>query len=166
MEEILRKYVQEFNEHDNEYYKQLVSNDCAEKWMQENIPLIEIPDKTIEKIYYFRWWVFRKHIKSTEDGYIITEFLPPVPWGGKHNSIIAAAGHHIAEAKWLKCGKTLIEDYVKFWLEEKCLTYLYSSWIIYAMYEHCRHINDFSFGKENLELLMNFYEKTEKWQNR
>lgn len=162
MKEILRKYVHEFNENDTEHYKQLIENADAGSWLEENIPLIEISDKTIEKIYYFRWWTFRKHIKHTEDGYVITEFLPPVLWGGKHNTIIAAAGHHISEAKWLKCGKKLIEDYTKFWLDEKSYTYLYSSWIIYALYEYCRHTGDFSFGTENLDLLVNYYEKTEK----
>ncbi|MBR5586447.1 MAG: hypothetical protein IKW02_00630 [Clostridia bacterium] len=162
MKEHLKKYVREFNENDKEYYKQLISNDEAEKWLEENIPLIEIPDKTIEKIYYFRWWTFRKHIKSTEDGCLITEFLPEVLWGGKHNTIIAAAGHHIAEAKWLKCGEKLIEDYTKFWLDEKSYTYLYSSWIIYALYEYCKHINDFSFGIKNIDLLVKYYETTAK----
>ena len=79
----------------------------------------------MEEIYYFRWWTFRKHIKDTSDGKVITEFLPPVYWGGTHNTIIAAAGHHIAEAKWLKCSKDLIESYAKFWLDEKSKTYLY-----------------------------------------
>lgn len=161
MNDILKGYVNQFNTNDIEYYKQDIENSNAMKWMQENIPLIEIPDKTIEEIYYFRWWVFRKHIKSTEDGYVITEFLPPVPWSGKHNTIIAAAGHHIAEAKWLKCSKKIVEDYAKFWLEEKSKTYLYSSWIIQAIFEFCTHRNDFSFGIANLDLLVNYYEKTE-----
>lgn len=162
MEPGLREYVKKFNADDNEYYKSCINNAEAEKWMAQNVPLIEIPDKTIEEIYYFRWWTFRKHIKNTEDGYVITEFLPDVLWGGKHNTIIAAAGHHISEAKWLKCGRKLIEDYAKFWFDEKSLTYLYSSWIIHAVYEYCRHINDFSFGTKNLEFLVNYYEKTEK----
>ena len=97
----LREYVEKFNRDDNEYYKQDISNQMAADWMEENIPLIDIPDKVLEEIYYFRWWVFRKHIKTTSDGFVITEFLPEVPWGGTHNTIIAAAGHHIAEAKWL-----------------------------------------------------------------
>ncbi len=161
MEKILKSYVTKFNQDDKEYYKQDIDNANAESWMEENIPLIEVPDKTIEEIYYFRWWTFRKHIKSTEDGYVITEFLPPVGWAGKHNTIIAATGHHISEGKWLKCGKTILEDYAKFWLEEKSKTYLYSSWILYSILEYCTYINDFSFGIENLDLLVNYYEKTE-----
>lgn len=157
----LREYVEKFNRDDNEYYKQDISNQMAADWMEENIPLIDIPDKVLEEIYYFRWWVFRKHIKTTSDGFVITEFLPEVPWGGAHNTIIAAAGHHIAEAKWLKCSKMLIEDYLKLWFEEKSKTYGYSSWIIYSLYAYCLHVNDFSFGVENLSLLIRYYDKIE-----
>ena len=133
----------------------------AEGWLSENIPLIDIPDKLLEEIYYFRWWVFRKHIKSTPDGLVITEFLPTVYWGGTHNTIIAAAGHHISEARWLKCGKRIIEDYLKLWFEEKSKTYHYSSWIIYSLYEYCMRTGDFSFGIDNLSLLMKYYDKIE-----
>lgn len=158
MEKILKSYVEKFNRDDNECYKQSIDNSHAEEWMKENIPLIDVPDKTIEEIYYFRWWVFRKHIKETEDGYMITEFLPPVRWGGTHNTIIAAAGHHLSEGKWLKNAKKYIEDYVLLWLEEKSKTYLYSSWLLYALFEYCTHINDYSFGIKNLDLLVNYYE--------
>ncbi len=162
MQKLLKSYVEKFNKDDEELYKQDISNDQCLLWLEENVPLVELPDKTIEEIYYFRWWTFRKHLRSTEDGIVITEFLPKVPWGGKHNTIIAAVGHHVSEAKWLKTCKNIIEDYLKFWLEEKSNTYLYSSWLIYSVYEYCKHTNDFSFGINNLPLLINFYENTHK----
>lgn len=158
MKEILKNYVHRFNADDKEYYIQDIPNEMAERWMAENVPLIEIPDKTIEETYYFRWWTFRKHIKSTEDGYVLTEFLPPVSWGGTHNTIIAPVGHHLAEGKWMRCGKTILEDYAKFWLEEKSKTYLYSTWLLNAIWEVCRHNNDYSFGVEHLDLMIRYYE--------
>ncbi len=84
--------------------------------------------------------------------------MAPVSWAGKHNTIIAASGFHISEAKWLKCGKELVEDYVKFWLDEKSYTYLYSTWLIYSVYEYCKHINDFTFAVNNIDLLVRFFE--------
>ena len=87
--------------------------------------------------------------------------MPPVTWGGKYNTIIAPIGNHVSEAKWLKCGKRLIEDFTKFWLEEKSNTYWYSTWIVYSVYEYCSLINDFSFGINNLDLLIKYHEKTE-----
>ena len=160
MKNLLKSYVEKFNSDDVELYRQDIDNDQCLSWLGDNVPLVELPDKTIEEIYYFRWWTFRKHLRSTEDGIVITEFLPKVPWSGKHNTIIAAAGHHVSEAKWLKSCKKIIENYLRFWLEEKGNTYLYSSWLIYSVYEYCKHINDFTFGINNLPLLINFYQKT------
>ena len=162
MQDLLHRYVSEFNQNDNEYYHQDIKNADAAEWMSKNIPLISIPDKEIERTYYFRWWVFRKHLKTTSDGYVITEFLPPVYWGGKHNTIIAAAGHHLSEAKWLRCNKKLIEDYSLLVLEEKTKTYLYSSWLIAAILEYCTHTGDFSFGIKHLDLMVSYYETTER----
>ncbi len=77
---ILRPYIENFNQHDNELYPQHVPNDSAYSYLAKNVPLIEVPDKDIEETYYFRWWTFRKHLKKTEDGFVITEFLPKIPW--------------------------------------------------------------------------------------
>ena len=162
MKEKILAYVKEFCACDEEHYKQDIPNLLAAEFLLENIPYIDIPDKVIEKTYYFRWWTFRKHIKTTEDGLVITEFLPPVPWAGKHNTIVAAAGHHIAEAKWLKCGRGLIGDYASLWLSEKGDPYSYGSWLLYAIYEYCRHIGDDRLGKENLSALVRYFETMEK----
>ena len=160
--EKLKTYVDKFNSDDNEYYKQDIDNAHAYEWLKENAPYFECPDKTIEEIFYFRLWTLRKHIKTTEDGIMITEFLPPVPWGGKHNTIIAPTAHHINEVKWLKNSPKLLEDYCKLWLEEKSNTYLYSSPFIYAMYMYSVHNNNFEFVCQNLDLIINYYTKTEQ----
>ncbi|WP_439483613.1 hypothetical protein [Cyclobacterium plantarum] len=78
-----RHYIENFNQMDNELYIQHVPNDSAFLFLAEHIPLIEVPDKDIEETYSFRWWTYRKHIKHTEDGFVITEFLPKAPWSGK-----------------------------------------------------------------------------------
>jgi hypothetical protein len=73
--DLLKKYVDRFNENDNELYKQYISNEEAFPFLSKNIPIIDLPDKVIEETYYFRWWTYRKHIKNTDDGFVITEFL-------------------------------------------------------------------------------------------
>ena len=158
----LAEYVYKFNGSDEECYKNDIDNEHAYEWMAENIPLIECPDKTLEMIYYFRWWTFRKHIKNTCDGYVITEFLPEVPWSGRHNAIAAPVGHHIAEAKWLKCRKKLIEEYAMFWLDGNEDIYSYSNWLIYALYEYSEFSNNYSFGIDNLDKLIYMYGRWEK----
>ena len=65
------------------------------------IPLIDISDKNIEEVYYYRWHSFCSHIKMTPLGYIITEFTPEVFWGGIYGSIACPIGHHMYEGRWL-----------------------------------------------------------------
>src|SRR5690242_15257861 len=79
--------VESFNRGDTELTTNAISNARAWDWMKENIPWFDCSDKEIQEIYYFRWWTFRKHLSQSPAGYIITEFLPPVPWAGKFNSI-------------------------------------------------------------------------------
>lgn len=49
-------------------------------WYQANIPFIDLPDKTIENVYYYRWRVAHEAQKYTgaKNGWIVTEFLGPV----------------------------------------------------------------------------------------
>lgn len=61
------KYVFKFNSNDEVLTIQAVPNALAEQWMEVEVPCFECPDPVIEEVYYFRWWVFRKHIKNKED---------------------------------------------------------------------------------------------------
>lgn len=111
-----RHYVNDFNRNDEELYVQLFPNDEAEDFLSNNIPYFECSDKEIEKIYYYRWWTYRKHLKQTPEGFIITEFLPTVPWAGKYNGISCPAIHHFNEGRWLHNQKYL-ESYAWYWLK-------------------------------------------------
>lgn len=144
----LRDYILEFNLNDEECYRNDIDNAHAYEWLAEEIPVLECPDKVIEKTYYFRWWVYRKHIKTTPEGYIITEFLPNVPWSGKYNAINAASCHHIMEGRWLKNAKRYLTDYIYFFLNNPCEGMRYSSWLIDAAkcfnnVKACLNIPDF-----------------------
>ncbi|MGA7340229.1 MAG: glycosyl hydrolase family 65 protein [Terracidiphilus sp.] len=83
-------------------------------WFAANIPWLDVPDKDLEQIYYFRWYSFQKHIRSTPDGHIIDEFLDNVPWAGKFNAIDCAAEDHLKEARWLRDPAYADED-ARFW---------------------------------------------------
>ncbi|HEX3358871.1 MAG TPA: trehalase family glycosidase [Tepidisphaeraceae bacterium] len=134
-----KHHVDSFNAMDEETIVNLIPNTQSWQWMTQNIPLFTCPDKTIEKIYYFRWWTYRKHIVQTPAGLVVTEFLPPVSHGGPFNTISCAAGHHIAEGRWLRDQKFL-DDYTRFWFRgdngKPLRTFHhYSSWIASAMYD-------------------------------
>src|SRR5690242_15890603 len=53
----------------------LLKNAGEAAWMVDNVPLFECSDRDLQETYYFRWHVYRRHIKPTPDGYVITEFL-------------------------------------------------------------------------------------------
>lgn len=104
------------------------------EWFEENIPYLDVPDETMKQIYYFRWYTYRNHIrKTTEDYYIISEFLPNVSWAGKHNSINCPAGLHVAEGRWLQNSEYL-DDYLAHWLDNGGAVRSYSFWIADAYY--------------------------------
>ena len=160
--DLLKKYIEKFNQQDEEFITQYISNQEAYDWLKDNIPLLECPDKEVEETYYFRWWVYRKHIKNTPEGYIITEFLPEVYWAGKYNSINCAAGHHLYEGRWLRDGAVYMEDYIRFWLKGSGDVRSYSTWIADAIYQYCLVKGDFHIALELLPELIKNYEQWER----
>lgn len=136
---VVKKYVDKFNADDDEIYIQYVSNKDAANFLKKNIPLFDCPDEQIKAVYYFRWWTFRKHIKKGEDTFVITEFLPKVPWSGKFNTISCPAAFHIWEGRWL-ADKTFVRDYLEFWCFGGGSARTYSFWLAdsaYRFYQVC-----------------------------
>jgi len=155
-----RHYVEAFNRNDRELYGQHISNAQAWAFLRDNIPLLDCPDKELEEIYYFRWWTYRKAIKQTPDGFIITEFLPPVGWAGKHNAISCAAGHHIREGRWLHDPK-FMEDYIRFWLRKGGPLRSYSFWVADSVWQHACVTGE---RAEALELLPDLIRNYGEWE--
>jgi hypothetical protein len=122
-----RHYVEAFNRNDVERKVNYVGNKAAWGWLEQNIPFFESSDKGLEEIYYFRWWTFRKHIKQTPDGFVVTEFLPDVPWAGKSNTISCSAAHHFYEGRWLR-DRQYLADYAYFWFRKGGEPRRYSFW--------------------------------------
>lgn len=116
-ESLLRGYVRAFNAADEEYVKQYIPDADAEAWLISQVPRIAVPDRDIERTYYFRWWTYRKHLKKTPEGFVVTEFLPGVPWAGKYNTIPCAVTHHIREGRWLR-DNTFLNDYIALWYRD------------------------------------------------
>jgi hypothetical protein len=130
-----RHYSNTFNQNDEELYTQVYANSNAWDFLKANIPLFECPDEDLERTYYFRWWTYRKHLKRTPDGWVITEFLPQVSWSAKHNTISCPAGHHFYEGRWLADAKYL-DDYAAFWFRKGGSPRQYSFWAADAIYAY------------------------------
>jgi hypothetical protein len=156
----LRSHVQAFNGQDHTHFGQAISNEAAADWMARNVPLFACPDKGFEETYYFRWWTFRKHIKETADGFVITEFLPKVGWSGKHNTISCPAGHHFREGRWIR-DRRYLDDYAVFWFRKGGEPRRYSFWAADAVYQRALSLGDFALAGELLPDLIANYEAWE-----
>lgn len=154
-------YIEEFNKTDQELYAQVYPNSRAWEFLSTNIPFFECPDKMMEKVYYFRWWTYRKHIKQTPDGYVISEFLPPVGWAGKHNTISCAAGHHLYEGRWLH-DPAYLENYSIFWFRKGGDPRNYSFWAADAMWARYLVNGNAALVKDLLPDLVRNWEAWEK----
>ena len=134
-----KHYIDYFNRMVDEDVVNHVPNAEAWKWMKDNIPFFECPDKNFEEIYYYRWWTFRKHIKQTPKGFIITEFLKPVKHATEYNAISCALGHHLYEGRWLH-DRRYLDQYILFWLRSgeggglQPRFHQYSGWTADAVY--------------------------------
>jgi hypothetical protein len=127
--ESFKPLVEQFNADDNELYKNAIPNAEAWDFLAANVPIFECPDKEFEKTYWFRWWTYRKHLKKTPVGWVVTEFAPGVSWAGRFNTINMAAELHLAEGRWLRDPQYL-DDYSRFWFgvgEKGSL--VYTNWL-------------------------------------
>ncbi len=74
------------------------------QWYVDNLPFFECSDKQIEQVYYYRWKLYKAHLRNVgKDEYVVTEFINHVPWDRHpYCTINAASMHHIYEGRWLK----------------------------------------------------------------
>ena len=160
LDALLRRYIEAFNAADEEIYVEDIPNSQAYTFLRNKIPLFTCPDKTIEEVYYFRWWTYRKHVKTLNlppgrKVVVVTEFMPRVPWAGLGNTICAAAGHHIMEGRWIRGNDTILDDYSRFWLTEKGKVdpRRYSFWVASVLWSRFLVNGNFTFLRELLPKL-------------
>lgn len=161
LNEKLRAYVEEFNASDQEIYRQEIPNTEAFSYLQQNAPLLDCPDKELEKTYYFRLWTLRKHWKQTPFGHVLTEFLPPVGWAGPYNTINCPVGHHLREARWLSDAPDRLWEYICFWLNDHGNAFTYSMWFASAVEAYFSIYPNAERMKEILPKLDRLYKKRE-----
>lgn len=84
-------------------------------WFERNIPFFDCSDPQITEIYYYRWKLYKSHLKDLGSrGYIVTEFLDDVGWARKPSqSLNDATAFHINEGRWLKDNRYM-DDYINF----------------------------------------------------
>lgn len=84
-------------------------------WYERNIPFFDCSDPDLTRIYYYRWQVYRSHLRDLGPrGYIVTEFLDDVGWALKPwQSLNDATAFHLLEGRWLR-NRRYIDDYIDF----------------------------------------------------
>lgn len=161
-----KHYVDYFNGMEDEGVINYIPNAESWSWMKENTPFFECPDKDFEQIYYYRWWTYRKHIKQTPDGFVLTEFITPVGHAGAYNTISCALSHHINEGRWLK-NQQYLNEYILFWFRGRnggpqSHLHKFSSWVADALYNRYLVDNDREFLIGLLPDLVSDYKKWEE----
>ncbi|CAG9955858.1 unnamed protein product [Clonostachys rosea f. rosea IK726] len=96
---------------------QLLNDVEDHDWFERNIPFLDVPHQQIQNVYYYRWQIYKEHLVYTgaQYGYMPSEFLYPASYGAPYGGIVAAAGHHMNEGRWLRDVK-YGEDTVNYWL--------------------------------------------------
>jgi hypothetical protein len=124
----------------------------GQTFLKQNIPFIDIPDKGIQDVYYYRWSSLQRHLRYTVagTGYIITEFIQPVGYAGALNTINAAAGHQIDEARWLR-SNFYNDDYIQAYTRGPGNSTQYTHWILDALKRRSDANGDKTYASGQLE---------------
>ena len=85
--------------------------------MTVTFPKFLSSDEELNITYNYRCELYGRHVKKTPAGYVITEFLPDVPWAGIYNTISCAASHHFRDGRWMH-NPSALEEYAHFWCTE------------------------------------------------
>jgi hypothetical protein len=73
-------------------------------WYVANIPFLDIDDAAIQRTYFYRWQLYRSHLRQIgAQGTDETEFLGSVPWA-RHpfEDLNDSSSFHILEGRWLR----------------------------------------------------------------
>ena len=111
-------------------------------WAEANVPAFEADDADVTLAYWYRWRLFHLHMRRGPKGpgcpregcWVVTEFLRKVFWSGPHNTIVAPAGHHIMEGRWLR-DERVIDDYARFWFRGQGWRKQYTFWGAHALWQ-------------------------------
>lgn len=132
-----------------------------QQWYLDNIPFIDVPDKSLLDVYYYRTSVVKRHLKWTHEGHgwVFTEFIHPVSWASKLQTIPDSAAYHVVESRWLRdpnYAKNLIESYTRGGVE-KLSGITYTHWMQDAVLEHAQATGDIPFLVSQLDGMISTY---------
>lgn len=134
-------------------------------WFGEHIPLMDSPDRELDRTYYYRWELVTRHLvyAAPGTGYVFTEFANRPFWSGAYGTISCPAGMQIDDVRWL-ANPRYVRDYMRFWMRHpgaQPRNYSFwaaeSAWSIHEVQPHKDFITD---------LLPDLIKNYEAWENR
>ena len=128
------------------------------QWYLDNVPFFECSDKQIEQVYYYRWKLYKAHIRNIgSNSYVITEFINHVPWDrDPYCTINAASMHHIYEGRWLKDDRYM-DGYISYLYQDGGNNRRYSESIADASYARYLVNADSAFIVKQLDSMQRMY---------
>jgi hypothetical protein len=128
------------------------------QWFLDNTPFFEYSDKQIEQVYYYRWKLYKAHIRNVEQNqYVITEFSNDVTWDrDPYSTINAATMHHIYEGRWLKDNRYM-DGYINYMFQQGGNNRSYSESVTDAAYARYMVNSDSGFIMKQLDSMQYIY---------
>ncbi|KAI0467634.1 Six-hairpin glycosidase [Xylaria cf. heliscus] len=129
-----------------------ISGFLGRTFLRDNIPYIDIPDKLIQDVYYYRWTSIQRNLRyvTAGTGYMCTEFVQPVGYAKAFGTIDAAAGHQIDEARWLR-NTAYADDYIQLYTRGPADPLQYTQWILDATSRRAMVTGDSEFLASQLD---------------
>jgi F5/8 type C domain/Trehalase len=123
-------------------------------WFEANIPFFDCSDREIMQVYYYRWQLYKSHLRDLgERGYIVTEFLNDVGWAkAPYQSLNDATGFHIYEGRWLR-DRRYVSDYIDYMYTGGGNDRHFSEAIADAVYANYMVNGDRDFATKHLDVM-------------
>jgi hypothetical protein len=127
-------------------------------WFEGNIPFLEIDDPEIQQIYYYRWKLFRGHIREIgAQGTTLVEFLPDVPWARQpYSDLNDSASFHLLEGRWLR-DPSVVDDLIDHLYTGGANDRHFSEWIAAATVDTTLVTGDPAPALKHLDTMRHIY---------
>ena len=127
-------------------------------WYRNNIPYFESSDPRLDRVYYYRWQLYRAHQRDLGTlGYVTTEFLDDVEWQRQpYATISAAMHHHINEGRWLR-DRRYLNDYIDYMYDRGGMDGRYTEAVADAVWGRFAVDGDLDFALKHLDAMKRVY---------
>ncbi len=127
-------------------------------WYADTIPFFECSDARITRIYYYRWQVFRAHLRDLgERGHVFTEFLDDVSWDrAPFGTLNDSAVFPIRDGRWLR-DRRYVNEFIDYLYAGGGNDRHFSESIADATYAHYLVHGDKAFALRQLDAMKHVF---------